>query len=165
MSLELRGRLSWPCERCEDIINLPTHDPLLVNFQIQDAACVTPQLANMLPLKLPGPVDANIPNHHPLVAAPRSEEARGVKLETQDTAFVPIQRPETLPGFHGPHFDRSVARARHDLRPVPFDAVDCVQVPPQGRPVRLHTCPATLDLLTGAVHRLPVEGEWCDRVD
>ena len=70
VSLELWKQSNKPYSQCNDGNGLPAHDPLLINFQIQDAPCVAPQLSNMLPLKLPGFIDTDIPNHHPLVAAP-----------------------------------------------------------------------------------------------
>ena len=165
VSLELWRRSNRSYDWYNDGNDLPAYDPLLINFQVQDAACVAPQLTNMLPLELSRLVDTNVPHHHPLVAATQGKEARGIELEAQDTAFVSIQHPKTLSSLQRPYFDRSIMRARHDLRPVPFYAVVRVHVTAQGRPGQLHTCPAALDLLTHAVHRHPIEREGWDRVD
>ena len=81
VSLELWRWSNRLCDGHNDGNGSPAHDPLLINFQIQDAACVAPQLTNMLPLELSRLADTNIPNHHPLVAATRSKEARRVEFE------------------------------------------------------------------------------------
>ena len=86
-------------------------------------------------------------------------------LRHKTSPSCPYSVPRHFPVFVDHTVDRSITRAHHDLRPVPFDIVDRVHVTTQGHPGQHHTCPAVLDLLERAVHHHPIEREAWDRVD
>ena len=81
VSLELWRRSNWLYDWYNDGNDLPAYNPLLINFQVQDVACVAPQLTNMLPLTLYRLIDTSVPHHHPLITATQGKEACGVELE------------------------------------------------------------------------------------